>query len=42
MCDGNGFKPSKNGTWVLVDDFIEIKQGMIFKGAESVFKTSII
>ena len=40
--DGDGFKPSTNGTWLFADEFIEIYDSMVFKVAESLFKVFFI
>lgn len=39
--DGDGTKPSTNGTWLFADDYYEISDGMIFKAAETLFKACI-
>ena len=40
--DGDGFKPSTNGTWLFAEEFIEIYDSMVFKAAETLFKVLII
>ena len=40
--DGNGSKESTNGTWMLANEYVEITDGMVFKGAEILFKIIII
>jgi hypothetical protein len=31
MTDGNGKKPSSNGTWIYVNEELNIYQGMVIK-----------
>ena len=41
LLDGNGKKLSTNGTWLYVEQFFEIYDGMIFKAGETLFKSKI-
>ena len=40
--DGDGTKPSTNGTWLFVDNFHEITDGMTFKAAQTMFKVRVV
>ena len=40
--DGDGTKPSTNGTWIFMEDSKEIIDGMIFKAAQTMFQAKII
>jgi pSer/pThr/pTyr-binding forkhead associated (FHA) protein len=40
--DGDGFKPSTNGTWLFAEDFIELHDNMVFKAAETLFKVFLM
>lgn len=40
--DGDGIKPSTNGTWIYIEKPYEIKNGTIFKVAQSMFLTKLI
>ena len=39
--DGDGAKPSTNGTWLFADDYYEVLDGTVFKAAETLFKITI-
>ena len=41
ICDGDGHKPSTNGTWLFVDNPIKITNRMIFKAGQLEFITKI-
>jgi len=36
--DGDGNRASTNGTWLFGEDFVEIRNGTVFKAAETLFK----
>jgi hypothetical protein len=38
VSDGDGNKPSTNGTWLFLDDYYAIETGMIFKAGMTLFK----
>lgn len=40
--DGDGSKPSTNGTWLYCEDFAELYSGLVFKAAETLFKVLFI
>jgi hypothetical protein len=40
--DGDGIKPSTNGTWIFIEEPYEITDGMIFKAGQTMFKVSVI
>ena len=42
LYDGDGLKPSTNGTWLFVDTYFEILDGMIFKAAQTLFKVRFV
>jgi hypothetical protein len=39
--DGDGVKISTNGTWLFVEDFFMIFNGMMFKAGETLFRADI-
>lgn len=41
LADGDGQKPSTNGTWLFAESFFEIFDGMSFKVGETIFKSSL-
>ena len=41
ITDGDGEKPSTNGTWLFADHFFEVFDGMSFKVGETLFKAQI-
>lgn len=41
LYDGDGIKPSTNGTWIYLKDPHEITNELIFKVAQTLFKTKI-
>lgn len=41
IVDGDGEKPSTNGTWLFANNFFEIYDGMQFKVGETLFKAQI-
>jgi hypothetical protein len=41
IMDGDGKKLSTNGTWLFVEQFFEIYDGLAFKAGESLFKAKI-
>ena len=40
--DGDGSKPSTNGTWIYIENSCEIYNGMIFKAAQTMFKVKFL
>ena len=42
LLDGDGKKLSTNGTWLFVEQFLDIYDGMVFKAGETLFKSRII
>ena len=40
--DGDGCKPSTNGTWLFAGDDEKIFDGMIFKAGQSLFKVELV
>jgi len=40
--DGDGINKSTNGTWIVADQFHELFNDCILKGAESLFKVTVI
>lgn len=38
LSDGNGSKNSTNGTWLFVDDYFEIFDGMVFKAGQTLYE----
>jgi hypothetical protein len=38
LCDGDGAKPSTNGTWLLVEEAHEVRPGLVFKSGSSLFR----
>ena len=40
--DGDGSKPSTNGTWLFADCYVEVQYDMIFKAAQTMFRTTIV
>ena len=40
MTDGNGTKPSSNGTWIYVNEELNIYEGMIFKANKLLIEAS--
>jgi hypothetical protein len=41
LIDGDIDKPSTNGTWLYIENFFEIYNGMIFKAGETLFKADL-
>jgi len=39
--DGDGRKGSTNGTWLYVDDYFEVQDGMMFKAGQSLFSCKL-
>ena len=39
--DGDGIKISTNGTWLFVEDFFQVFDGMMFKAGETLFRADI-
>ena len=39
--DGDGKKPSTNGTWLFVDELFKIYDGMVFKAGQTLFRVKI-
>lgn len=42
ICDGDGYKPSTNGTWLYAEAPTKIYDGMLFKAGLLLFKAKII
>ena len=40
--DGDGTKPSTNGSWIYLRAPLEITDGMMFKAAQTLFKVKVI
>jgi hypothetical protein len=38
LCDGDGARPSTNGTWLLVEEAYEVRTGLVFKSGSSLFR----
>ena len=41
IVDGDGEKPSTNGTWLFAEQFFEMFDGMVFKVGETLIKAQI-
>lgn len=41
VSDGDGEKPSTNGTWLFAEQFFEISDGLSFKVGETLFKAQL-
>lgn len=42
LSDGNGSKNSTNGTWLFVDDYFDIFDGMVFKAGQTLYECRIL
>jgi len=42
LIDGDGTKPSTNGTWLFVENDYELENGTIFKAGQSLFIVELI
>ena len=42
ICDGDGKKPSSNGTWYLAEEYNTIEEGMIFRAGTTSFIAHLI
>ncbi len=42
LCDGDGTKPSTNGTWLFVDNYCELEDGTVFKAAQTMFRVRLL
>ena len=40
--DGDGIKPSTNGSWIYLDDFYEFLNGLMFKAGQTMFRINVI
>lgn len=40
ISDGDGFKPSTNGTWLFLDDYFILETGTTFKAGTTLFRVS--
>lgn len=40
--DGDGTKPSTNGTWLFADELFKIYDSMIFKAGQTLFKAQLL
>ena len=38
--DGDGRKPSTNGTWVYTEDYLSVSNPMVFKVGSSLFEVT--
>ncbi len=41
LYDGDGTKPSTNGTWLFVDSYCELTEGTMLKAAQTTFQVHI-
>lgn len=41
ICDGDGRKPSTNGTWIFAETATKIYDGMLFKAGHLLFKAKV-
>ena len=42
LVDGEGTKPSTNGTWLFAENDYELENGTVFKAGQSLFQVSFI
>jgi len=42
IIDGDGKKPSSNGTWLFADEMFLIYDGMVIKAGQTILKVNII